>query len=161
MGINGDGGKFFLGYSFYGRPYREKKEACYQEIDSVIGCASSISNLKDYLSMNNSEENWHTLEVEYKKRIGKNHLLVVGTKGVLRIDCEDNGTKYSQVGLGIYSQIAENYQYSRIQKLWKSSLGYTYYIKDLQLSLNLQYERDMEKMSRKSLGYSYKTNFDG
>ncbi len=160
LGINGDGGKFFLGYSFYGRPYREKKEACYQEIDSVIGCANSISNLKDYLSMNNSEENWHTLEVEYKKRIRKNHLLVVGTKGVFRIDCEDNGTKYSQVGLGIYSQIAENYQYSRIQKLWKSSLGYTYDVKDLQLSLNLQYERDMEKMSRKSLGYSYKTNFD-
>lgn len=159
LGTKGDGGKFFLGYSFYGRPYYEKKEACYQEIDSVVGCASSISNLKDYLSTNSCGENWHTLEIEYNKRIGKNHLLVAGTKGLLRLDSEENGTKYSQLGQGIYNQIAEDAQYRRIQKLWKSSLGYTCNIKDLQLSLNLQYERDMEKMSRKSQGYSYQTTF--
>ena len=63
FGPGGEGGKFFVGYNYYGRPYMEKKEICYQDIDSVAGCANSISGLMDCLLMTSSGEDWHTCEL--------------------------------------------------------------------------------------------------
>ena len=142
FGPGGEGGKFFVGYNYYGRPYMEKKEICYQDIDSVAGCANSISGLMDCLLMTSSGEDWHTCELEYNRRVGKHHLFVFGLKGLLRLDHDDNEEKYSPIGLGYYRDNTGVSLCKRTQNFLQSSLGYTYNGRKWRISAGLQYEND-------------------
>lgn len=159
FGPGGEGGKFFVGYNYYGRPYMEKKEICYQDIDSVAGCANSISGLMDCLLMTSSGEDWHTCELEYNRRVGKHHLFVFGLKGLLRLDHDDNEEKYSPIGLGYYRDNTEVSLCKRTQNFLQSSLGYTYNGRKWRISAGLQYENDWEKLARADKGYTYKVSF--
>lgn len=159
FGPGGEGGKFFVGYNYYGRPYMEKKEICYQDLDSVAGCANSISGLMDCLLMTSSGEDWHTCELEYNRRVGKHHLFVFGLKGLLRLDHDDNEEKYSPIGLGYYRDNTGVSLCKRTQNFLQSSLGYTYNDRKWRISAGLQCENDWEKLARADKGYTYKVSF--
>lgn len=155
FGEEGVDGKFFAGYSFYGRPYNESSNKTYADIDSVMGVSNNVSDLRDYLNENKSAENWHTVEMEYNHRIAQKHLIMFDVKSLARFDHDNTEDYYSEVGKKQYRLNEETTShYKRTQALLNPALGYTYEHKKFLASVGIRSEIDYEKVVQKDYAYN-------
>lgn len=158
FGEEGIDGKFFAGYSYYGRPYDEHKYKTYSEIDSVMGFSNTVGDLRDYLNENSSAENWHTVEMEYNHRFARKHLIMLDVKSLMRFDYDNTEDYYSAVGKNRYALDEQTTShYKRTQTLLNSTLGYTYKHKNFMATLGIRPELDHEKMEQRD--YTYHKTF--
>ncbi len=160
FGKDGDDGKFFAGYDFYGRPYKETIRKTYEEIDSVAGKANAISDLHDYLNTNNSGEDWHTVEVEYSRRLAHHHRLTLYTKGLLRLDHDDDLVFWTPTGQDAYTPNNDaSTRYKRTQTLLTPLAAYTFLTDNFSINTGAKLELDLERINRRSMGYKFRNTF--
>lgn len=160
FGEEAENGKFFLGYDYYGRPYRDVSSVTYHEVDSVVAGVPSISNLRDYIEELNSGEHWHTMELEYNRRWARHHCLILGAKALLRLDSDRKATRHAPPGSGLYKlDEASQSRYRRTQMLYTPLVSYTYNKEGFHASAGVRMEIDRESMSHRTQGYHFFRTF--
>lgn len=160
FGKDGDDGKFFAGYDFYGRSIESTQRKAYKEIDSVAGAANAISDLHDYITTNNSGGDWHTVEVDYERRLAKRHRILLYAKGLLRLDHDDERVSWTPTGQDDYTfdENASN-RYKRTQTLLTPMAYYTYSTDKFLINAGAGMELDHEHINRHSMGYKFNNTF--
>lgn len=136
-GEDEDKGKFFIGYNYYKRPYKETHHTVY---DSIMGEYEELCN---YVRKEESSEDWHTLELEYRTRSYHNHSVTLDLKGLARIEDNQSVVDFQQKG----NDAGDFY---RKQYLFTPLVAYTFNNSKYKWSLATRMESDHEKMDWKS-----------
>ncbi|MDE5561209.1 MAG: TonB-dependent receptor [Bacteroidaceae bacterium] len=126
FGENAERGKFYVGYDFYYRPIKTCTEGIYSMLETV-----EPHYIKDFY--NNSEktsnyENWHTVNVLYRRKISPHQLFV---EDALRYRDEQNEMLQERLYIfdseqpGYRKSHEEQYKHWQLQNELKIGYGYS------------------------------------